>query len=430
LFSFFPSLRWELLPRASLSYPTIRQLKIGYVTRVSSPTDFDVDGYRLVFNSKSTLNSESARHGLFDEQALNPFLGDRASVWGKRQKKSHTISVRQIVLRRAEPREVSGFALIQQVTPYNSSTISGAVLVQADGYPILVSSKTATTFAPPLTSLSGIHSNMWIAFHGQQQLNGIVTAGKIELQQNVVSHNEDRLRKKSEYDPAAVDPDAGEDPSRNIFWEWIRKRFHRTPMKQCKRASTESAPALCQSSSAICPTPIRPRFTFRFQLVDVKNWSDAMTLPSGIVLVPRRAIERLQNDSQVATLLADNIASALEKQTPSPPLHSSEVAVAAVVVPLVLVPAVLALGSASAAAQRHAIEQSGRVSLFLMHEAGYDINEAPRTWWLLSSKKDIPEASLPERATYLYQTLGTTWPSAAATGDSTSSSRAETESVP
>lgn len=411
--------------------PNYPPTEIGYVTRVSSPTDFDVDGYRLVFNSKSALNSESARHWLFDEQALNPFLGDHASVWGKRQKKSHTIFVKQIVLRQAETHDVSGFALIQQVTPYNSTTISGAVIVQADGYPILVSSKTATSFAPPLTSASGIHSDiMWIAFHGRQQLNGIVTASKIELHQSIVSDNEDRLRKKTEYDPAAVDPDAGEDPIKKYFLGVDPKKIPPYTNEAMQTRINTIGASLVPRFQRDLPDTDPSKIHFRFQLVDVKNWSDAMTLPSGIVLVPRRAIERLQNDSQVATLLADNIASALEKQTPSPPLHSAEVAVAAVVVPLVLVPAVLALGGASAAAQRHAIEQSGRVSLFLMHEAGYDINEAPRTWWLLSSKKDIPEASLPERATYLYQALGTTWPPATATSDSTSSTHAEMESVP
>jgi hypothetical protein len=68
--------------------PNYPPTEIGCVTRVSSPTDFDVDGYRLVFNSKSEMFSKDAKDGIYDEQSLNPFLGAHASVWGKRQKKS------------------------------------------------------------------------------------------------------------------------------------------------------------------------------------------------------------------------------------------------------------------------------------------------------------------------------------------------------
>jgi hypothetical protein len=417
----------QLLP----NYPPT---EIGYVTRASSPTDFDVNGYHVVFNSKSELFNKDAKGDIHDQQLLNPFLGDRASVWGKRQKKSHAISVRQIVLNLPETHTVSGFALAQQITPYSSATVSGAVLIQADGYPILVSRKTVTTFAPQLTSLADIHANMWVTYHGQQQLNGIVTADRIDFQPNTVSHHEDRLRKKTEYDPAAVDPDAGEDPVKKYFLGVDPKKVPPYVDEAMQTRINKIGASLVPKFQRDLPDTDPSKIHFRFQLVDVKNWSDAMALPSGIILVPRRAIERLQNDSQVATLLADNIACALEQKeyfkAPSPPLHKAEVAAAAVVVPIVAIPAVLAVGGSVAAAQRHAIEQSDRVSLFLLHEAGYDINEAPRTWWLLSSTKDIPEASLPERAAYLYQALGTTWPPTSATSDATSHIGAEIKSAP
>lgn len=60
---------------------------------------------------------------------------------------------------------------------------------------------------------------------------------------------------------------------------------------------------------------------------------------------------------------------------------------------------------------RHIEEQSGRVSLNLLHDAGYDIYEAPKAWWLLAPKKpkDISEIKLPEHAAYLYSFLGETW---------------------
>jgi len=66
---------------------------------------------------------------------------------------------------------------------------------------------------------------------------------------------------------------------------------------------------------------------------------------------------------------------------------------------------------------RHEQEQSGRVSLVFLRDAGYDIHEAPKAWWLLAPKKPGPmiDTPLPERAAYLYQTIGTTWRSTSST---------------
>ncbi len=59
------------------------------------------------------------------------------------------------------------------------------------------------------------------------------------------------------------------------------------------------------------PDADETKINFRFQLIDNKKWHDAVALPSGIILIPHQVVERLQNDSQLATVLADNIATVL-----------------------------------------------------------------------------------------------------------------------
>ena len=56
-------------------------------------------------------------------------------------------------------------------------------------------------------------------------------------------------------------------------------------------------------------------------------------------------------------------------------------------------------------------EQSGRVSLGLLHDAGFDIDQAPVAWWLLASNKPEPTSriSMPHRAAYIYRALGENW---------------------
>jgi hypothetical protein len=55
--------------------------------------------------------------------------------------------------------------------------------------------------------------------------------------------------------------------------------------------------------------------------------------------------------------------------------------------------------------------KAGRVSLDFLHDAGYDLAQAPMAWWLLGPKspKPIEEVTMPPRATALYFALGTTW---------------------
>jgi hypothetical protein len=56
-------------------------------------------------------------------------------------------------------------------------------------------------------------------------------------------------------------------------------------------------------------------------------------------------------------------------------------------------------------------EQGAREGLALMHDAGYDLAQAPEAWWILATKegKQPHTTQMPTRARYLYQVLATTW---------------------
>jgi hypothetical protein len=118
-------------------------------------------------------------------------------------------------------------------------------------------------------------------------------------------------------------------------------------------------------------------------------------------------------------MLADAIACALEKQTYRMRLASVAVTTGSVAswaefVPMIGGPAALAgigSGTTQHVVVRKEEHQSERVSLDLMHDAGYDVHEAPMAWWLLNSRKPKPAAAIavPDRAGYLYRVLAETW---------------------
>jgi predicted Zn-dependent protease len=160
------------------------------------------------------------------------------------------------------------------------------------------------------------------------------------------------------------------------------------------------------------------KINFRFQVVDQPKLRDALTLSNGIILVPQQVVDRLKNDSQLATVLADNIACALEKQQlrQIPAGRAMTAGDVALIVGGAFVPGLGFAGPAGMMAGgavmiRRAEEQSGRVSLVLLHRAGYDLAEAPITWWILGSSKEKPleKTGMPARAKYLYRILDTTW---------------------
>ena len=117
-----------------------------------------------------------------------------------------------------------------------------------------------------------------------------------------------------------------------------------------------------------------------------------MGSPDGSVVIPEQVVAKLQNDDQIATVLADGIAQALERQllTGAPKRASAGAMIALGGMPFVDPLAGIAMESGGLYAMHNAGEvsqlQSARVSLSLMHDAGYDVRQAPVAWQILSSK--------------------------------------------
>ena len=165
--------------------------------------------------------------------------------------------------------------------------------------------------------------------------------------------------------------------------------------------------------------------------MDEPKWADAVPLSNGIILVPREIVELLSDDSQLAAVLADNIAVTLEKQTPrlSQPNHAltatEVVAVSAASVFVVGFGGPLvgkAILDTKKAAALALLDQSGRVGLRLMHDAGYDVQQAPLAWWTIASSQERSRKHpLSVRAADLYRTIGVVWQNYAGATASTTS---------
>lgn len=391
----------------------------GYVTHITSPTVFDVNGSHIVCDGSTMFGVEANGIKTSTHTPTDLYIGEAIDVYGKGNKKTHTVAATTVATSLDQPKQLNGSAIISSIpSPRTVKTKPGGLLVRADGYRILITAKTQTKFDAPLTSLSGVSTNTWITYQGKLRPDGILLAESAAFKSNAIPKGEDNLRTKSEYDPKTVDPRDKQSGTSKFFLGTKVKKIppYNDPAMQSRidRIGASLIPAYQRNLPATDPTKI----DFRFQLIDEPKWHDALTLPNGIILVPRQVVERMQNDSQLATVLADNIACAIEKQLyrELPTSHKMTAAQLGSDAGAFFVPG---LGIATAVANykiattilRHTEEQSGRVSLNFLHDAGYDIYEAPRAWWLLAPKrpKDISEIDLPERAAYLYSVIGQTW---------------------
>lgn len=348
-----------------------------------------------------------------------PSLGQLVNVYGHRKKKFNAIAADRLDIKPLPHDNVSGFAVIDAIIG-TSPSAPGTLEIRADGYPILISPKTAVTFNAPLNSLADVMTNVWVAYDARPGPGGVYLAQKAKFFQNIVTDSEEAKRAKTDYDPSAVPLNAkqnplaiaagvGPDPKRIPPWPDQALQDRLTAIGQ------KLVPAWQRHLAPGDPS----RIDFRFQLTDGKHWPEILILPSGIILVPHEVVERMQNDSQIAEILADGIACALEKQTyrlrvASAVMTAGSVASWAEPVPVIGGPLTLAglgAGTSQFVALRKEEHQSGRISLGLLHDAGYDIDQAPVAWWLLASNKPRPLSSiqLPERTVYLYRTLGEVW---------------------
>ena len=283
-----------------------------------------------------------------------------------------------------------------------------SLMVRADGYRILIGRATTIAWDPPPNSLAAVVPGDWIEYKGKQRADGIIEAESAKLSRTFVSDSDEKLHKKYDF----VDPN---DPTKGVrvFAGIIRPYPDAAMQARVSAIGGKLIPAYQHALPDTDPAKIN----FRFLVVDKKHWHDALTLSGGIILVPRQVVERMQNDSQLATVLADNISCLLEKQ-PDRDLPASEeltaVGVGADVVGIFVPGAGLAATAAGVSEEEMMIKaehQSGRVSLGLLRDAGYDINQAPIAWWLLAANKPEPTSSilLPHRAAYVYRAIGENW---------------------
>ncbi|HXE08584.1 MAG TPA: hypothetical protein VN612_11860 [Acidobacteriaceae bacterium] len=432
-------MRRTLVVLAVLALPCVARATVpneisGYVTAVLPSGNFDLQGIHVALAPDAQLCTRETA-GTATCAPFNPaaapvfFIGQMLDVDGHMDHVAHILTANKVTLLPNSPATVSGTAIIDFVPSTQPSDLKQRI-VRADGYLLHITTATKLNLAPEIKSLAQVSTNQWIEYSGVQQPDGNVLVDYAGIGTNNVSHTEDSLRKKTEYDPSKVPDDAHQSGLSKAFVGVDYKRvppWHDDAMQaRVERIGNSLIPAYQRALPFGDPAKI----AFRFQVIDEQSLRDAVKMPNGVILIPHQVVERLLNDDQLAAVLAGGIAECLEKEAlrhrtaatlekvGSATTKSSIV----LLYPTGLAGGLLTEHVASAALER-ALQQSGRVSLCLLHDAGYNIDQAPLAWWLLAGKpgKPLDQTKIPPRAATLYIMLGTTWHTAAS-GETTAAS--------
>jgi hypothetical protein len=387
----------------------------GHITRAASPSDFDANGFRVLTTAKTEFSVGDIQQSQTIQGVPEPYLGAHVRIFGKLDQRKQTIRAKKVVFV-PPPFQVKGNGLIQALVAAPSGEADGK-LIRADGYRILLTPKTTVTFAPPLSSIADLSPNLWISYKGERREDGIIVASSATLSRNDRAVREEKAREKADYDPEAVAPDEKQSGVAKAFLGIDPRKIPPYHDDAMQARITKIGNSLVPRYQKDLPDSDPAKLRFRFQLVDEPKWRDAMIWPSGVILVPKQVVERMENDSQLAAVLADSIAALLEDQyyrLQSLAHKTTAVELASAAIPfggLAGVAGIVGASQAYADAVRHAQEQSARVSLGLMNDAGYTLAEAPKAWWILSTNEPKPLVALqlPELVRYLYEALDSTW---------------------
>jgi hypothetical protein len=396
----------------------------GYVTRVGSAMDFSVDGM-IVEATPDTVFLVAGEQGALTPVAPGvEYLGEYAKVSGQRWEKPVKLTAKKVILYPAVGKvRVQGTGVVDWVQGAGGTRrlfrVHGRLIDVSASDLKAAPASGGTAQATLAAQLSGdVRTNEWISYDGLLQADGTVALTWAEVYENAVKPGEGKLIRKTDFDPSTVTESDRQSKAARAFLGPDLKRIpaYKNEDEQARidRIGRSLIPAFQKALPDSDPTKI----DFRFQLVDEPKWRDAITLPSGVILVPRQIVERLTNDSQLAAVLADNIACALEKQDyrAQPTRRAmTGVQVAGALAGVFIPGASLATNIGTFEKGKSMLDaaeaQSGRVALGLMHDAGYDLTQAPEAWWTLAAKpgQNPHEKPAPSRANNQFQALGTTW---------------------
>jgi hypothetical protein len=379
----------------------------GYITASNLPASFDVNGMQVTLKQSTGFGLTGDRIFRTDSPLRDQLrIGAYVSIRGNYNDRKQIATADAVLFRPDWDKKLSGVGVIDQLV-----TDGPEPVYRADGYLIRITAATEKTFKGDMQLLAEVKTNSWIAFEGKRDSIGVLLATEatflpprptkikavpiLEVA-TVQIKPADAKDNSSTQSATGTLPTSGGGSSltQDQKLKIGLRRWHTLPadkplQQRVERIGLSLVPKYQRTMADDDPSKIH----FRFFAVDYKGARNEICLFDGVVLIPTQMIERLQNDDQLAAVLADGVASHLQRQAADylKNLRIGLAYIAAMNVASVAFPplglAIMAGGFVGGNQLDLMQEDRARIALALMQDAGYNPRQAPEAWRLMAPKK-------------------------------------------
>ncbi len=380
----------------------------GFVTEVKSPTVFEIDDYKVTRDRSLAIDISTDE----DEKSKAAFkpedirIGTELEVKGEYDESTEELKAKSIKVIFEDTRKLRRTALLEQLPSLTKKGSGWEGEIRADGQRIRVSQETSLTIKlnkseresdkkneeedsknVPLTSLDELNLDTFVRYEGTQEPDGSINARKIVFHHGELEPGEAKLWHHME--PKVKEPDYSSFAPGELKMHW--KKYHIVPDREAQDYIAKLGESLVPAHQKDLPANDPLKIPFRFYLVEDKSFN-ATAYPNGVVIVHTAVFDFLQDEAQLAFVLAHEISHAVEKHQWQA-LHYHRTELAALQAGGAFIPfgggivTTLAAQSIQSQFARSLEDQADRVGLEWMLAAGYDIREAPASWKAVSMKK-------------------------------------------
>jgi Zn-dependent protease with chaperone function len=432
----------QVVPSLSAQAPRLKDVKIrGYVTEFRSPTDFDIEDYRITRDQTFELDFENASPEItFQLQDIR--VGVELEIKGSLNEQTGELKAKAIKV------DLEQFKSMKQ-TAFVSSAPEGLQLLdgtwagelRADGQVIRVTNATAVVFKPtkrekklaeqkkknanddeveavePLKSLDQVTVGMAMTYEGRRDREtGKILAERLEFSSNDMEDGEAKMWKSLK---TSVKAAQGLKPG-ELKIDKVGK-FKLLPDSEVQAYVTALGQRLIPTYQRGLPASDPRRIPFQFHVVQDKS-VNAFATPNGIVVVNSGLMEMVENEAQLAAVVGHEIAHATHEHTwRQQQFHAKKrmgIAIAGAIASAYGMQnladmATLVNGAIVNGHQRVLENQSDRIGLLYMIDAGYDPRQAPSVWKLMAKTTGVQGTNFfwsshdnaPTRRSYLMNEL-------------------------
>ena len=401
----------------------VKPIKIhGYITNIVSPTVFEIDDVK-VSRSETLIFDLENQDAAIQFKPENIRVGTEIEVQGMLDDQTNELKATKVSVDLDQFRKVTNTTVLSRTPEGIIKTEKGwNGVFWADGRQIRINETTQVLFelnktekksvenaakkpkakeeaaaedefsnSEPLKDLTDVKPGMLATFEGMQQPDGAILASRIIFVKNELEKGEGNLwnsMKITEKTPNFTEGEVGELKVSSVG------KFKLLPNKEVQeyveRIGQSLVPAYQKNLADDDPQKIH----FKFYVIRDKD-ANAFALANGVVVVNSGMITTLENEAQLAAVIAHEISHATQEHTwramnkdknKRKALMVGSIAAAAfggygLSDSLDLINSAMVNGYS-----RRLEDQADRIGLEYMVAANYDPREAPRVWKIMSKK--------------------------------------------